>query len=120
MPLDSTGAVVRAGDPVPEAGCHILAGRKITDGDGCACFVVGHVQGIVGLVRGFRPCPAKLRERRNRRAPPPAILLEHEGPSTAHSEMTGDFCLKCQQFSMVRTGTCLTCVFCGDTSGGCS
>ena len=33
---------------------------------------------------------------------------------------TGDMCDSCQQFMMVRTGTCLTCMACGSTSGGCS
>lgn len=34
--------------------------------------------------------------------------------------LSGDMCATCGSLSMVRTGTCLTCQNCGDTSGGCS
>lgn len=30
---------------------------------------------------------------------------------------TGDSCHECGNFTMVRTGTCLSCVSCGATSG---
>ena len=36
------------------------------------------------------------------------------------SGFTGDMCNECGNFRMVRTGTCLTCLDCGSTSGGCS
>lgn len=32
---------------------------------------------------------------------------------------TGDVCVTCGGARMVRTGTCLQCKDCGDTSGGC-
>lgn len=41
-----------------------------------------------------------------------------------HSEMqratqSGNVCLRCGSANMVRAGTCLLCLDCGDTSGGC-
>ncbi len=33
---------------------------------------------------------------------------------------SGDICQTCGSPNMVRTGTCLTCQNCGDTSAGCS
>lgn len=33
---------------------------------------------------------------------------------------SGDACNDCGSMRMVRTGTCLTCMDCGSTSGGCS
>lgn len=41
-----------------------------------------------------------------------------------HREMqatvpSGNFCQKCMSGNMVRAGTCLLCLDCGDTSGGC-
>lgn len=40
----------------------------------------------------------------------------------ASSSYTGDFCVNpaCLSPYVVRTGTCLTCQVCGDSSGGCS
>lgn len=34
--------------------------------------------------------------------------------------MAGEFCHSCGSPNMIRTGTCLTCGDCGDSSGGCS
>lgn len=34
--------------------------------------------------------------------------------------LSGDICATCGSPDMIRTGTCLTCQNCGDTSGGCS
>ncbi len=35
-------------------------------------------------------------------------------------EYEGDPCHGCRRFTLVRTGTCLTCQSCGETSGGCN
>lgn len=32
----------------------------------------------------------------------------------------GEFCHSCGSPNMIRTGTCMTCGDCGDSSGGCS
>lgn len=36
------------------------------------------------------------------------------------SSPTGECCMDCGAMRMIRTGTCLTCLACGSTSGGCS
>lgn len=53
-----------------------------------------------------------------RNATSPAIPTKPPAPPAAVSS-SGQFCPKCGGV-MVRTGTCLTCQSCGDTSGGCS
>lgn len=36
------------------------------------------------------------------------------------SSLAGEFCHSCGGPNMIRTGTCMTCGDCGDSSGGCS
>lgn len=43
-----------------------------------------------------------------------------QAPLAIMPQTTGDNCRDCGGFTMVRTGTCLTCSICGSTSGGCS
>jgi hypothetical protein len=122
-----------AAEPVriPPEQCHRLQGKSILAGDGCPCFVVGHVEATTALVQVFRPCPAAARKVLPRgsggppvlrKPPPPAILLGAPGNGRGgkSSEMTGELCGECGAFAMIRTGTCLTCQMCGGTSGGCS
>jgi hypothetical protein len=40
------------------------------------------------------------------------------GKTAPRQETSGELCPKCGGF-MVRTGTCLTCQSCGESSGGC-
>lgn len=35
------------------------------------------------------------------------------------TEQMGEACMRCGQFALVRTGTCITCQSCGDQLGGC-
>lgn len=51
--------------------------------------------------------------------PKGARMLADSG-SKAAAGFTGDICQTCGSPRMIRTGTCLTCQDCGDTSGGCS
>ena len=37
-----------------------------------------------------------------------------------HLTPTGEMCQSCGAFAMIRTGTCLTCQVCHESSGGCS
>ena len=85
--------------PMEEAECHRLRGIGILDGDGCRCFIEGG--------RGFLPCPKRAR----------SVMLETR---RIRSELAGEFCRDCGGVAMVRTGTCMTCLNCGSTSGGCS
>lgn len=45
----------------------------------------------------------------------PIGFLAPSGP-----RISGEVCAHCHQAMMVRTGTCLTCQACGNSSGGCS
>ena len=38
----------------------------------------------------------------------------------ASVKYSGDFCHECDSHRMTRSGTCLVCLDCGSTSGGCS
>ena len=81
--------------PIRQHECHILNRKPILDGDdACRCFLP--------YDGGFLPCPS----RRFVAAPRP--------------QLSGDLCATCGGAQMIRTGTCLTCVDCGSTSGGCS
>lgn len=46
--------------------------------------------------------------------------LASSSSSSQLQNYTGEACQDCQQFAMVRTGKCTTCLNCGSTSGGCS
>jgi hypothetical protein len=49
----------------------------------------------------------------------PKAVIPPPPPKAPATSASGQFCPKCGG-EMVRTGTCLTCQSCGDTSGGCS
>jgi hypothetical protein len=52
--------------------------------------------------------------------PRQTVVALHGPPAGPQGGFTGDMCDNCQQFTLVRTGTCLTCVSCGTGAGGCS
>lgn len=53
--------------------------------------------------------------------PPEARRMVPDAPvAIASPRLSGDCCQDCGSFAMVRTGTCLTCMACGTSSGGCS
>ena len=41
----------------------------------------------------------------------------HVVPEAPKPQLSGDACRRCGNFSLVRTGTCMTCQECGETSG---
>ncbi len=57
-------------------------------------------------------------------APSDHVLHEHEikdpGRISKALGYTGNMCPSCNQFTMVRNGTCERCTSCGESSGGCS
>lgn len=56
---------------------------------------------------GWAECPPEtLGVPSHRRAEPPSF--------------SGDICVTCGGTQMIRTGTCLTCLNCGSSDGGCS
>lgn len=82
---------------VAEAHCARLHGGSVRE---CGCLLP---QG------GFLECPPaakKVLKLPKLVAQPPAL--------------TGDMCPDCFSISMVRAGTCLLCLACGSTNGGCS
>lgn len=54
------------------------------------------------------------------RTAPKPVLCAKDREVAVQKGYTGDVCLSCGSFAMVRTGTCLSCLGCGATSGGCS
>ncbi len=82
------------------AQCNRLLGKSII---GCNCMLPnwGEHEG------GWLPCPAEAR----------GILRKRQAKQM---QPIGDCCADCGGFTMVRTGTCMTCSNCGSTSGGCS
>lgn len=68
----------------------------------CPCMLLPHDRLGGG---GFLSCPPEAR----------GPLPPRKSP-----KFSGDSCQTCGSMQMVRTGTCLTCQCCGDSSGGCS
>jgi ClpX C4-type zinc finger len=50
----------------------------------------------------------------------PAPTRWRAPPLTGGDAYTGEMCDHCGNFRMIRTGTCSTCLDCGENSGGCS
>lgn len=90
--------------------CHRLQGRSMLDGDGCRCF----------LAAGFLECPPEARTVPVTLACAQRIVTRSRMQPRRNVQRSGDFCDNCGGANIVRTGTCLTCVDCGSTSGGCS
>jgi hypothetical protein len=68
---------------------------------------------------GWLECPPEARGELEP-APVPRLarmVLEH---AVEQVRTTGDICADCGSVEMMRTGTCLTCMNCGSSSGGCS
>jgi hypothetical protein len=54
-------------------------------------------------------------------SPTERLELEAKQRTLARAQgFTGNQCDRCQQMTMVQTGTCETCQSCGNTSGSCS
>jgi hypothetical protein len=51
---------------------------------------------------------------------PPVELKTPPSRPKDRASYSGDVCHTCGSPNMVRTGTCLTCQDCGESSGGCS
>ncbi len=75
--------------------CARVRGRSVRE---CVCRVEG----------GWLECPPETRG--------PGLVTLVSRPPT----LTGDFCAECGGVSLARAGTCLLCLDCGSTSGGCS
>jgi hypothetical protein len=82
--------------------CHRLHGGSAAD---CVCRLPGD---------GWRECPPSARGiiRAEHRQQPAIVGLR--------GGFTGDACDTCGLFTLVRTGTCQTCISCGASSAGCS
>ncbi len=80
--------------------CERLYGGSIKD---CACRLPN--------LAGWAECPD---EARGILAPAPAPQ-----PAPQPRTLTGDICDDCGSPNMTRAGTCLLCLNCGSTSGGC-
>jgi len=81
---------------VSELDCARLIGKSVLD---CICFLEND--------GGFLQCPPIARK----------ALPKMQDIRKA---ITGDVCRSCGGVQLVRAGTCLLCLNCGDTSGGCS
>jgi hypothetical protein len=81
--------------------CNRLRGHSAAD---CVCRLAGG---------GWAKCPPSARGIR-------AALTDQGKPAIRGLGFSGDCCDHCGLFTMVRTGTCLTCQSCGSSSGGCS
>jgi hypothetical protein len=84
--------------------CERLHGGSIRD---CGCRLHPHDRENGG---GWLNCPPEARR----------VLPKYSRQAERVGRLTGDICHSCGGASMVRTGTCLTCQDCGDSSGGCS
>ncbi len=49
--------------------------------------------------------------------PKPRMAAQYAAQAARSMGYTGDMCLQCGQFTMKRSGTCLTCQTCGVTTG---
>jgi len=71
-----------------------------------------------------RPLPkltlAQLQECERMATEQASKVVPLKAPAPQSASYSGDMCQTCGSPNMVRTGTCLTCQSCGDTSGGCS
>lgn len=92
--------------------CNRLNGGSVRD---CACRLKGG---------GWAECPTQARRVLPKVSSDIAASMADHSPTALMPEpapqLSGDICQSCGSPNMVRTGTCLTCQNCGDTSGGCS
>jgi hypothetical protein len=78
------------------------------------------VRGVRG-VRWNSGTPRPEPPRVEPRPPAPAKAVRAPaGRAPGSAPATGEMCHECGNFRMVRSGTCLTCLDCASTSGGCS
>lgn len=94
-----------------EESCARLKGMSVRD---CACKLPSAVYSDGDWYGGgWLECPPSAR----------GILVPVEEvipPPPRPRSMAGEFCQTCGSPNMIRTGTCMTCASCGDSSGGCS
>lgn len=91
--------------------CNRLQGGSVRD---CMCRLAHD--------GGWLECPPEAR-RVLPKVDPAIIASMADSRATAvrpAPRYSGDVCHTCGSPNMVRTGTCLTCQDCGDSSGGCS
>lgn len=86
--------------------CARLCGGSVRD---CVCMLPNGA--------GWAECPEEARGILVPADPPACVTVWYPEQKPAYS---GDVCHTCGGPNMIRTGTCLTCSDCGDSSGGCS
>lgn len=64
---------------------------------------------------GWAECPQAARGLIGRKSEPRPEYL-----AAPRSVLAGDICQDCGSPQMIRTGTCMTCLACGSSNGGCS
>lgn len=92
--------------------CNRLMAGSVKD---CACRLPNE--------GGWLPCPEDARvllEPIPVDRPPPMLRNGAEIAVIEHRTLTGEMCHDCGGFNMQRAGTCMLCLTCGSTSGGCS
>lgn len=76
------------------------------------------VQGVAAVAERLREIDAASRDAPPVAAPAsPSAAAPPRAQKPALAANSGDTCRACGNFSLVRTGTCLTCQVCGETSG---
>lgn len=73
--------------------------------------MLAEVRGLLAEVRGTREAVNFLEQWVEQTKDP------YKATAKVSSGYTGDFCATCNSDKMIRTGTCMTCMNCGDTSG---
>jgi hypothetical protein len=115
---------------MPEGQVLVHDGAMSIVPDHCSRLHGGSARGCVCRLPegGWLQCPPEARGilapavhfGEDRAANPISARDDHVRPRQSSMGFTGDPCDHCGLFTMVRTGTCLTCQSCGSTSGGCS
>ncbi len=90
--------------------CHRAVGRHIHDCRLCRVRPWDRENG-----GGWLPCPPSPAKRKG--FLPPANLDLPMPSGAVTPQFSGDICHECGSPAMVRTGTCMTCQECGETSG---
>lgn len=91
----------------------------------CARLHGGSVRDCRCMLRnggGWAECPPQARRVMPKLSPSIIVSMADTSPTALLPipRLSGDICQTCGSPNMIRTGTCLTCVECGDSSGGCS
>ncbi|MDE2103656.1 MAG: hypothetical protein KGL39_40840 [Patescibacteria group bacterium] len=69
---------------------------------------------------GWLECPPEARKPLPKVSPAIIASMADNSATALRATLAGEFCHSCGSPNMIRTGTCLTCRDCGDSSGGCS